>query len=173
MPHFIESGKACKKRQYLLWDHLIYSGDKKGKVSDMQALLHIWNIILLILALGYLKGPWSFFASVLTEENLCVVCLSAPPNCFWISQSISITLSGGGAKVSQILHSLTFKENRSQSKRQTQMCAPMRKNCRLTMRQSTRVRKRGKQFSLVLQSVVLFVFKIRFPSKGLKKQSRC
>lgn len=112
-----------------------------------------------------------FLTSFLTEENLCAVCLSAPPNCFWISQSISITLSGGGVKILQILHSLTFKENRSQGKRHTQMCAPMRKICRLIIRQSTWMRKIGKQFSSVLQSVVLFVLKIRLFQKVSKNNS--
>lgn len=112
----MERRKVSRNRLYLLLDHLVDLEDKKGKVADMQSLLHIWNIMLLILALGNLTGSWRVFASFLTAENLCVVCLSAPPNCFWISQSILITLSEGGVKVLQILHSLTFKENRSQGK---------------------------------------------------------
>lgn len=69
--------EVYRKRQYLLLGHPIDLGDKKGKVSDMQALLHIWKIMLLILALGYLKGPWKVLSHFL-QQKTCA-CLSVSP----------------------------------------------------------------------------------------------
>lgn len=82
MPHFIERRKVFRKRQYFLLDHLIDFGDKKRQgISHASPSSHLrYNFVDTGLRIS--QRAMEFFAWFPEEEHLCVVCLSAPPNCF-------------------------------------------------------------------------------------------